>query len=161
MRNEQRTSTEGGLAPKHAACSPEAVAARMLSVVGDSTLRDVAADCGIHRETARRYLHGQTPPSLVFVAVFADRYGISLEWLMCGRGPMYRSMLRQHHLAEASIQDVCMALGAGVERALRQGGAAAVEDAQARSRWRGNGQLDAAGAGPKLVIDRSKQVELG
>ncbi len=140
--------------PAHASCSSEIVAARMLAVVGDATLREVATDCGIHRETARRYLHGASPPSLVFVAVFADRYGISLEWLMCGRGPMYKSMLRQHHLAEASIRDVCLALGAGIERAVGDrtgaGEEVGVPATSRRLRWH---PVDAAAAvEPKLSL---------
>lgn len=123
----------------------------MLTVVGDATLREVAHDCGIHRETARRYLHGATPPSLVFVAVFADKYGVSLEWLLCGRGPMARSQLRQFHLADASILDVCTALGTGVERALREvaeSGARDREIARLGPRW--------VETGPKLAIDGPK-----
>lgn len=144
--------------PAHAACSAEALAARMLTVVGDATLREVATDCGIHRETARRYLHGATPPSLVFIAVFADRYDVSLEWLLCGRGPMYRSMLRQHHLGEASIRDVCLALGAGVERALGQRISLADEVAgtASRVRWRTGGATENGSANPKLSLDPVK-----
>lgn len=87
-----------------------AITRRVRVCVGSVAIAEVARRVAVHPETVRRYLNGQ-PPSIEFVQSLASRFGISLSWLMAGRGPMMERDVLMHTLSTATPLQLCQALG--------------------------------------------------
>ena len=60
---------------------------RLRSTAGRMSFRQIGSMTETHPETVRRYMQGQAP-SVAFVVRFADAFGVRIEWLLAGRGPM-------------------------------------------------------------------------
>jgi hypothetical protein len=64
---------------------PPSVAERLRAACGGVSIRTVASRTGYHPETTRRYLQtGKISPE--FALAFCDEFGVSIEWLLTGRG---------------------------------------------------------------------------
>jgi transcriptional regulator with XRE-family HTH domain len=77
--------------------------------------REVASMTRFNHETVRRYLRG-TAPSVQFIAHLARALALSTDWLLLGRGPMYRVEATDFALKEAGPERICVALGKHIER---------------------------------------------
>jgi transcriptional regulator with XRE-family HTH domain len=54
-------------------------------------------------ESVRRYMSGLTTPSLDFILNISIALGLSIEWVLWGRGPMLRKDFEQQVLRDAGI----------------------------------------------------------
>lgn len=95
--------------------SIQAIVGRILEVIGATPIREVARLCDVNPETLRRYLRSGSPAGLDFVVRFANVYGLSCEWLLCGRGPMLRCDLSKLSLQNASIKELLEALAEALQ----------------------------------------------
>ncbi|HYE02020.1 MAG TPA: hypothetical protein VD963_02165 [Phycisphaerales bacterium] len=66
----------------------EAVSARLRAVVAAYHYKELAKLLGLSGESTRRYLIGD-PPSVEFVMCVALNFGVSLNWILLGRGPIH------------------------------------------------------------------------
>lgn len=62
---------------------------RLAKVCRGMGYRSVASWTGSSHESARRYILGITRPDPEFLARVCEEFGVSAEWLLCGRGSMF------------------------------------------------------------------------
>lgn len=62
---------------------------RLAAVRGDRSQRQFAQELGVFQQNVNRYENG-TMPHTDFLMTLATKEGISLDWLLLGRGPMRR-----------------------------------------------------------------------
>ena len=62
---------------------------RLAQVRGDRSQRQFAHDLGVFQQNVNRYENG-TMPHTDFLMTLAMKEGVSLDWLLLGRGPMRR-----------------------------------------------------------------------
>lgn len=62
---------------------------RLSKVCRGMGYRSVASCTGSSHESARRYILGITRPDPEFLARVCEEFGVSAEWLLCGRGSMF------------------------------------------------------------------------
>lgn len=60
---------------------------RIAKVRGDRSQRQFARDLGVFQQNVNRYENGTTPHT-DFLITMASKEGISLDWLLMGRGRM-------------------------------------------------------------------------
>ncbi len=63
---------------------------RLSQVRGDRSQRQFARDVGVFQQNVNRYESGTTPHTN-FLITLALREGISIDWLLLGKGRMRRS----------------------------------------------------------------------
>jgi len=61
---------------------------RLLLAAGHLTYAKLGALTGVHPETVRRFMQGQTPKP-EFLAEVSRKFGINGDWLLTGRGQMW------------------------------------------------------------------------
>ncbi len=61
---------------------------RLLLAAGHLTYAKLGALTGVHPETVRRFMQGQTPKP-EFLAELSRKFGINGDWLLTGRGQMW------------------------------------------------------------------------
>lgn len=83
---------------------------RIRIVAGGDSCRDIGDRTNTHPETVRRYLSSGTP-SADFVRSVADLYGVSADWLLSGRGCVYRRDQLASMLRAATFPQLLQALG--------------------------------------------------
>ncbi|MEO1583016.1 MAG: hypothetical protein AAFR96_00405 [Planctomycetota bacterium] len=88
---------------------------RLASALEGKSYRWIARTTGIHPETVRRYMHGQSP-SIEFVTCICGHLRINPQWLLTGEGPMRGDDVRAHHLAEADPAELLAAIAATLDR---------------------------------------------
>jgi len=88
---------------------------RLTAATGDRTYRAISDLTGVHAETVRRYMQGQSP-SIEFIAKLCDSLGISGEWILTGKGPMRSADTRSHALKEANPAELLAAMASTVDR---------------------------------------------
>jgi transcriptional regulator with XRE-family HTH domain len=71
--------------PVAAPRTPTTLHERMRMVVGGRSFAAVSRATGFNDETVRRYLSGGRV-SVDFIIALAERYGVSADWLLLGRG---------------------------------------------------------------------------
>ena len=62
---------------------------RLAQIRGDRSQRQFARDLGVFQQNVNRYEQGTTPHA-DFLITLATREGISLDWLLLGKGRMSR-----------------------------------------------------------------------
>lgn len=67
-----------------------AVTARLIEVTDGIAVAEVARKTSAHPENTRRYLGGESTPSLDFLIMFCRAFGVSGDWLLDGRGQRSR-----------------------------------------------------------------------
>ena len=65
------------------------LAERIASVRGNRSQRQFARDLGVFQQNVNRYESGTTPHT-DFLITLAVKEGVSLDWLLLGRGKMKR-----------------------------------------------------------------------
>ncbi len=88
---------------------------RLEAALEGKTYRWISRATGIHPETVRRYMQGQSP-SVEFVSSVCSQLRINPQWLLTGEGPMRRDDVRAHHLAEADPAELLAAIAATLDR---------------------------------------------
>jgi transcriptional regulator with XRE-family HTH domain len=63
---------------------------RIAEVRGDRSQRQFARDLGVFQQNVNRYENGTTPHT-DFLLTLAVKEGVSLDWLLLGKGRMRRS----------------------------------------------------------------------
>jgi len=63
---------------------------RLATVRGDRSQRQFARDLGVFQQNVNRYESGTTPHT-DFLITLAMKEGISVDWLLLGKGKMKRS----------------------------------------------------------------------
>ncbi len=63
---------------------------RIAQVRGDRSQRQFARDLGVFQQNVNRYESGTTPHT-DFLITLALKEGVSMDWLLLGRGKMRRS----------------------------------------------------------------------
>ncbi len=63
---------------------------RLSAVRGDRSQRQFARDLGVFQQNVNRYESGTTPHT-DFLITLAMKEGISIDWLLMGKGKMKRS----------------------------------------------------------------------
>lgn len=119
---KQRTSLRISF-DSHESSSVEPLRERLRLAVQGESCRDIGERTATHPETVRRYLSNGTP-STDFVRNVAEAYGISADWLICGRGCALRRDQLDATLRTASFQQLLEALGerlGSIDTALRVG----------------------------------------
>lgn len=91
------------------------VASRLARVLGvaDGTFspREIALMADIQPETMRRtFADGQTP-STENLAKLCERFGLSSDWVLTGRGPTHREQFAKEGLRRSSLSDLMNELG--------------------------------------------------
>lgn len=61
---------------------------RLLLAAGNLTYANLGGMTGVHPETVRRFMQGQTPKP-EFLAELTRELGLNGDWLLTGRGQMY------------------------------------------------------------------------
>lgn len=121
----QRPPAEGGNVrgdSSHRLASPagaaEAITARIQQICRrfDHTLRQVATGTGFHHESVRRWLRGLSPAPAHFLCPFCEFTGVSIVWLVSGKGPMLQSNLPAHWIAFADDVTIWKALSVRLPR---------------------------------------------
>lgn len=79
------------------------------------SFRRIAKLTGVHPETARRYMQGQSP-SVEFLTSYCEQLGVSTEWLLRGNGPSRVDQLQAHALSSTRPAELMQALGGAMER---------------------------------------------
>jgi len=80
MVNEHSTSRAGGISGNHDGGFP----ARLLQLVGDSSIRGFARRAGVSDTFLRQCLAGRTEPTRTKLILLARAGGCSVEWLATG-----------------------------------------------------------------------------
>lgn len=88
---------------------------RLETALEGKTYRWISRATGIHPETVRRYMQGQSP-SVEFVSSVCSQLHINPQWLLTGEGPMRGDDVRAHHLAEADPAELLAAIAATLDR---------------------------------------------
>ena len=70
--------------------SKQGLADRIAQVRGERSQRQFARDLGVFQQNVNRYENGTTPHT-DFLIRLAVREGVSLDWLLLGKGRMKRS----------------------------------------------------------------------
>lgn len=60
--------------------------ARLRQVCAPHTFGTLQQTTGIHRETVRRYIRGESRVSALFVSRIVQKLGVSADWLLTGKG---------------------------------------------------------------------------
>ncbi len=63
---------------------------RIATVRGMRSQRRFALDLGVFQQNVNRYELGKTIPNVDFLITVALKEGISIDWLLLGRGRMWR-----------------------------------------------------------------------
>lgn len=87
---------------------------RLEAALDGKTYRWISRATGIHPETVRRYMQGQSP-SIEFVSSVCSQLQINPQWLLTGEGPMRRDDVRAHHLAQADPSELMSAIAATLD----------------------------------------------
>ncbi len=82
---------------------------RLKIAAGERTYRELGSLTGIHAESVRRYMQGQSP-SVEFLTGLCASLGINGDWLLTGEGPMQQSEIRDHALRKAGTPDLLRAM---------------------------------------------------
>ncbi len=85
---------------------------RLNRVKGERSIAWLASVAEVHRETMRRYLTGQSPPSALALIQVCANAEISPEWLLLGRGPMRREPC----VSQATPSELLSSLAMWIER---------------------------------------------
>ena len=85
MTNEHNSDNRDGRAMEGDSLEERAVHKRLVALLGDRKVNAVASDLRVNRESVRRYLRGASP-SVTFLQRVCIVYGVSADWLLCGRG---------------------------------------------------------------------------
>lgn len=64
---------------------------RLREVVGDESQRSFAGRCGFSDRLLGSYLHGEKLPGVENLRAIADAVGVTVDWLVSGRPPKWRS----------------------------------------------------------------------
>lgn len=88
---------------------------RLALVVADQTVRQVASATGLHAETVRRYLRGQSP-SVEFLAGFCRAYDVNGHWLLTGEGAPFVEEMSAEALRVSSASALLRTLADRFER---------------------------------------------
>lgn len=88
---------------------------RMHSVAGGLTYRALGETTGMHPETVRRYMQGQSP-SAEFLEALCRSFDLNAQWLIMGRGPTKRSEARAHILRESNPSELLAAIAQALEK---------------------------------------------
>jgi len=72
----------------------QGIGQRILLIQKDKMLTNeqLAEICGTSGTTVGKYLSGETLPKQRFLELFANNFKVSLDWLVLGVGPKYRSV---------------------------------------------------------------------
>ena len=62
---------------------------RIVKVRGERSQRRFARDLGVFQQNVNRYESGDNLPHFDFLVTVATKEGVSLDWLMLGRGKMH------------------------------------------------------------------------
>ncbi|MGH7132540.1 MAG: helix-turn-helix domain-containing protein [Phycisphaerales bacterium] len=96
----------------------EAITARIQQICRrfDHSIRQVGTGTGFHHESVRRWLRGLSPAPAHFLWPFCEFTGVSIVWLVSGKGPMLQSKLPAHWIAFADDATIWKALSARLPR---------------------------------------------
>lgn len=83
---------------------------RLSSAAGNMSYRKIARLTGVHAETARRYMQGQSP-SVEFIQAFCEQLGVAPAWLLMGRGPMREDQVTAYALRNTEPGELLAAVG--------------------------------------------------
>lgn len=112
------------LAPAHGRREPlprttwsaRSVSDRLADACRGRTPQSLARLSGASEYAVRRYLRGSTPPPSYLVRISVG-LGLSLNWLLTGRGPARRTEVRDLALDRASTGELVAELALRAERA--------------------------------------------
>lgn len=91
--------------------SVQGIHERIADVVVGMTFAELGAITECNAETARRYVNGDSVPSIQFVARLAQVTDVSLRWLVTGEGPRYDRRSIELDLQELSLRELFSAIG--------------------------------------------------
>jgi hypothetical protein len=95
--------------------APPTIQLRLGQVLQGLRYVDISQMTGVHPETVRRYLT-KTSPSIEFVSAVAQHQGVSLDWLLLGRGPQRTIDVARVHLASAPLTELIAMVEQRLER---------------------------------------------
>jgi transcriptional regulator with XRE-family HTH domain len=79
------------------------IVVRLSAACGGLTFAELARITHAKPESVRRYMCGLTTPSLDFILNISVALGLSVEWVLWGRGPMLRKDFEDQVLRDAGI----------------------------------------------------------
>ncbi len=82
---------------------------RLASATGRRSYRELGDMTGVHPETVRRYMQGQSP-SVEFLTALCAALGLSGTWLLTGEGPMHAADAKRAALGEAEAPELFTAM---------------------------------------------------
>lgn len=85
-------------------------ALRITQAIGTRSYARAGHELGVHPETLRRYCHGTSAPSVEFLFAVSETYAVNPDWLLHGRGYMWRSEQQRHAIETASPRELLRAL---------------------------------------------------
>lgn len=87
MKSDEHTDdrTQGPILPSGIGLFNE----RLKELIGQESVRAFGRKVGISDTTIRKYLSGETEPTISRLVGIAVAYGVALEWLATGEGPKY------------------------------------------------------------------------
>lgn len=77
---------------------PTTIGARILLIRNEKKLtnKQVGELCSTSDTTVGKYISGENKPKLEFLQLFADKFELSLDWIVYGRGPMERMVCQEN-----------------------------------------------------------------
>lgn len=107
----------------------EAFSRRFMDVFDDASQSDIARQLNTTQGTVREYIHGRRFPTAEILITIARRKGISLDWLLEGKGRKWQIPLEDifSEEEERDIRDLANAAGRSYEEQIRVLTTAALE----------------------------------
>ncbi len=94
---------------------PGSLHERLRIVAGQRSYRALGEITAQNTETVRRYMQGAAP-SIEFVSAMCEKFAVSAEWMLTGRGPMREKDGRRHALSTSSPSDLLAAVAGALEK---------------------------------------------
>lgn len=85
-------------------------AMRIAEAIGPRSYARAGLELGVHPETLRRYCRGTSAPSIEFLFAVSERYDVNPEWLLHGRGSVWRREQPRHAIETASPRELLRVL---------------------------------------------------
>lgn len=85
-------------------------AERLSVLIGDATLRNFAAKCGLSAGAIHHYLNLGSEPSLSRLVAIAQAAGVNLLWLATGEGPMKTGQVNEQGTPYVTVKPINLGL---------------------------------------------------
>jgi hypothetical protein len=96
---------------------------RICEACGNRSISEIGRLTGTNHETARRYIRGITVPPPKFLAAVSELSGVSIHWLLCGKGEKLQAEVDREVVKGSSTRSLIAELAERLNKSVspRQG----------------------------------------